>query len=85
MVDVNTSIEVQPALFPGGAIRVIIEALLDPEDGTTTFRVEARDIGAGKLVALWAMPPRRWSAPSNGYAEVFDEFCRVIEEHSGPF
>ena len=80
---VNTFVE--PSLFPGGALSITIEAMLDPEECTILFVVRAFDVGAGKLIALWSSAP----APFEDFGDIRErawrEFRILSDDHSGPF
>jgi hypothetical protein len=83
VVDVNTMVE--PDLFPGGAICVTLEALIDPEDATTIFVVRAQDVGAGKLVALWSSSPMPNESVPHVSRAAIGEFTRILDRYTGPF
>lgn len=76
---------VEPPLFPGGALSITIEAMLDPEDCTVLFVVRAWDVGAGKLIALWSSSPRSFDDLERERKRALREFSTLLETHTGPF
>ena len=81
--DVNTLVE--PTLFPGGALSITTEALLDPEECSIVFVVRAFDVGAGKLIALWSSSPVSFDDYEVVARRAQREFSLLVREHSGPF
>lgn len=81
--DVNPPVE--PTLFPGGALSLTIEALLDPEDCTVLFIVRGWDVGAGKLIALWSSSPKSFDDYELDRRRAWKEFYDLLTEHTGPF
>lgn len=77
--------QVEPSMFPGGALVVTLEALLDPLEQTVLFVVSARDVSAQKLRHLWSTAPRGWDMLEAPMAEAVGELRRVVRENSGPF
>lgn len=81
--EVNTPVE--PAIFPGGALSITIEALLDPDDCTILFVVRAFDVPAGKLIALWSSSPVGFDGFGREQRRALTEFNELVELHTGPF
>lgn len=76
---------VEPTLFPGGALSITVEAMLDPQEFTVLFVVRAFDVGAGKLVALWSSAPTGFDDYGMVQRRALNEFTKLVEHHSGPF
>jgi hypothetical protein len=76
---------VEPALFPGGALSITIEAMLDPDEATVLFVVRAFDVGAGKLIALWSSSPAPFEDSDRERRRALREFGALCDQHSGPF
>lgn len=81
--EVNTP--VQPALFPGGAIAITLEALLDPSDHTVIFVCRAWDVPTDKLIALWSSAPVDYGYHDTARDRALREFRIVLDQHTGPF
>lgn len=81
--DVNVPVE--PTLFPGGALSITLEALLDPEDHTVLFVVRGWDVGADKMIALWSSSPQPFENYTQASRRAHTEFSTLVEAHSGPF
>lgn len=81
----NVNPPVEPVLFPGGAICVTLEAMLDPEEGTVLFCMRAMDVGVGKLIALWSSAPVPFEDYGRTQWQALKEFGDVVKDHSGPF
>jgi hypothetical protein len=77
--------QVEPVLFPGGALSITVEALLDPEDHTVLFVVRAFDVPAGKLIALASSSPRSFDDYQRSLRESLHHFQTLVDEHTGPF
>lgn len=82
-VPVNPPVE--PPLFPGGALSLTLEALLDPEDHTVLFVVRGWDVGAGKLIALWSSSPVGYDDLDRTRRRALHEFASLLDTHTGPF
>lgn len=76
---------VEPTLFPGGALSITCEALLDPEELTLLFVVRAFDVGNGKLIALWSSSPVPFEDYERIQRRAIKEFTDLTHHHSGPF
>lgn len=76
---------VEPTLFPGGALSITLEALLDPLDGTVLFYVRAFDVGASRLIALWSSSPQPFEDFAIVERRAVREFTNLTRDHSGPF
>ena len=81
--DVNTVIS--PSLFPGGALSITLEALLDPLDYTVLFVVRAYDVPSDKLIALWSSSPVGYDNHSREVQRALNEFGELLRTHTGPF
>ncbi len=77
--------QVEPTLFPGGALSITLEAMLDPEDHTVLFCVRAFDVGAGKLIALWSSSPVGYENYYGVQLRALSEFRALVAQHTGPF
>lgn len=81
----NVNPHVEPVLFPGGALSITVEALLDPHDCTVVFVVRAYDVGSDKLIALWSSSPQGFDDYERYHKQALQEFSKLLHEHSGPF
>jgi len=81
----TVNIPVEPVLFPGGALSISLEALLDPLDCTVLFVVKAFDVPTGKLVSLWSSAPVPFEDFSKEMQRAIREFRELVQEHTGPF
>lgn len=76
---------VEPSMFPGGALSITLECLLDPEEHTVLFVVRAFDVGASKLIALWSSSPVGFDEYATAHGRALREVDRLLYEHTGPF
>lgn len=82
-VPVNTPVEHQ--LFRSGGIAVTMQALIDHDDATVLYVVEARDVSAGKLLALYSTAPVGLDQDTKERQRALREYLALVESHSGPF
>jgi hypothetical protein len=67
------------------AVAVVLEALIDRQDGTVLFHCRAIDPLTGHLLAAWSSTPRRYDSEYIGAAEALGEFKIELLKHTGPF
>lgn len=80
---VNTYTEQQ--LFPSGGLAITLQALIDHDEATVLYVVEARDVSIGKLIALWSTAPVGLDHDTRQRSQAVREFLGLVAEHSGPF
>lgn len=80
---VNTWTE--PQLFPSGGIAVTLECLIDRDEETVLFVCTARDVSAGKLLALWSSAPVGIDNYDREKRRAYREYHDQVENHTGPF
>lgn len=77
--------DVQPSLFPGGALSITLEALIDPQDQTVLFVVRGYSVVDDKLIALWSSAPVGFEDFARLARQGQVEWSSLLDEHTGPF
>ena len=81
---VNTDWEQLP-MFPSGGVKLTLECLIDHEDESVLFVVEAREGAQGPLLALFSTSPKHFAEGDKELLRAFAELSRIFRDFTGPF
>lgn len=76
---------VEPALFPHAACAVTFSALIDNQEATIVFVVEAREPVTGRLTGLWSSSPVGCEKYDTTMREAAAAFREMVWDNTGPF
>lgn len=81
----NVKDGVQPPLFSLPAQAVTLQALVDNDNGTVVFAVQAVDPINDHLIALWSSAPVPVERYLKALHEAHKEFLNLVWDACGPF